>query len=231
MNVFSKLNTLLRAGVRESAEAIANANAIRIYQQEIVDAEQLLIHRRETLAKMIAGRKTLEEDIERTREGIARRETQLSRIPEGQRSEALLDMAARDIAKTEAMLHQYEQGHQRLCERIGKEEITLRNLLREIKDHRREIKLLETETQRQKLSPTSGQTQTVPGRLAALRATRSAIGESLAGGAYAEDSMEEAIDRVETTDLDRQLEQDGHTDEAHHVAMVLARLKTRFATP
>ena len=39
MSILRKLNTLLRAGVRESAEQITNANAIRIYRQELADAK------------------------------------------------------------------------------------------------------------------------------------------------------------------------------------------------
>ena len=47
MSILQKLNTLFRAGVRESAEAITDANAIRIYRQEIVDAEAVLARRPE----------------------------------------------------------------------------------------------------------------------------------------------------------------------------------------
>jgi len=229
MNVFTKLNTLLRAGARESAEAITNANAIRIYQQEIVDAEQMLIHRRDSLARMIAGRKGLEEDIATTRNSIAAREAQLSRIPETQRSDELLSLAARDIAKTECMLQQYEEGARKLREKIDKEEITLRSLVREIKDHRRELKLLEADLLRQKLSPNDRPQQTVTGRLAALRATRDALSAAATGGDYAEEGMAEAIERVETSALDQQLARSGLSDEEHHVSMVLARLKTSFA--
>ena len=63
MNVFKKLNTLMRAGARESAERITDANAIRIYRQEIVDAENLLERRRLALAGLIATRKDLEREI------------------------------------------------------------------------------------------------------------------------------------------------------------------------
>ena len=35
MSIFRKLNTLLRAGARESAERITDANAIRIYRGDL----------------------------------------------------------------------------------------------------------------------------------------------------------------------------------------------------
>ena len=46
MNIMKKLHTLLRAGARESAERITDANAVRIYRREIVDAGNLLERRR-----------------------------------------------------------------------------------------------------------------------------------------------------------------------------------------
>lgn len=228
MSVFTKLNTLFRAGVRESAEAVTDANAIRIYRQEIVDAEQMLANRRDALASMIAARKELEDDIEATQGRVVKREQQLSSLPEGQRNEELLQLAAIDIATTEALLEAYKIRHVTLCEKVQKEEIVLRNLLREIKEHRREIRMLESDLQRQRIMPGSKQ-QTVSGRLAALRQTRTSISESISGGEYSEAGMEEAIDRVETSELDRQLNRNGCNDKEQHVAQVLARLKTSFS--
>ena len=71
MSIFTKLNTLFRAGVRESAEALTDANAIRIYRQEIIDAESLLTRRRDALAAMIAARKEVEDDIREPSAGSA----------------------------------------------------------------------------------------------------------------------------------------------------------------
>ena len=63
MSIIGKLNTLLRAGLRESAERVTDANAIRIYRQEIADAENLLQRRRTALASLIATRKDLETEM------------------------------------------------------------------------------------------------------------------------------------------------------------------------
>ena len=137
MSVFTKLATLLRAGVRESAEAVTDANAIRIYRQEIIDAESMLTQRRDALAAMIAARKELEDDIQASQRRIAKREQQLAKLPAEERSEDLLQLAARDIAATESHLEDSKRGHINLCEKIQREEITLRKLLAEIKEHRR----------------------------------------------------------------------------------------------
>ena len=230
MNVFSKLSTLLRAGVRESAEAVTDANAIRIYRQEIIDAESMLTQRRDALAGMIAARKELEDDIQASQCRISKRENQLAELPEEERSEELLQLAARDIATTESHLEESKRRHINICEKIQREEITLRKLLGEIREHRRGIKLLESELQRQRGAPRTAGTQTVSGRLAALRQTRSSISDAIGDSEYAEAGMEEAIDRVETSALDRHLNAQGCNDEEQRVAQVLARLKTITAT-
>ena len=230
MSVFTKLNTLFRAGVRESAEALTDANAIRIYRQEIIDAESMLTRRRDALAAMIAARKEMEVDIERSRNRINKRESQLGNLPAEECSEELLPLAAREIATTEAHLEDSKRRHIQLCEKIQREELTLRKLLAEIKAHRREVKLLESDLQRQRGTLRSSENQTVSGRLAALRQTRSAISEAIGAGDYAEAGMEEALDRVETSALDRHLNARGCSDDEQRVAEVLARLKAGAAT-
>jgi phage shock protein A len=230
MSIFTKLNTLFRASVRESAEALTDANAIRIYRQEIIDAESMLTRRRDALAAMIAARKEMEVDIERSRNRISKRESQLGNLPAEECSEELLQLAAREIATTEAHLDDSKRRHIQLCEKIQREELTLRKLLAEIKDHRREVKLLESDLQRQRGTLRSSENQTVSGRLAALRQTRSAISDAIGTGDYAEAGMEEALDRVETSELDRHLNARGCNTEEQHVAEVLARLKSSTAT-
>jgi phage shock protein A len=229
MSIFTKLNTLFRAGVRESAEALTDANAIRIYRQEIIDAESMLTRRRDALAAMIAARKEVEDDIRGTQRRISKRESQLGDLPAEEYSEELLQLAAREIATAEAHLDDSKRRHIRLCEKIQREELTLRKLLAEIKDHRREIKLLESDLQRQRSTLRSSENQTVSGRLAALRQTRSAISEAIGAGDYAEAGMEEALDRVETSELDRHLNERGYNTDEQRVAEVLARLKSSAA--
>jgi len=231
MSIFNKLGTLFRAGVRESAEAITDANAIRIYRQEIIDAESMLTRRRDALAGMIAARREMEDEMKSAQGRITKRERQLAALPEAERSEDLLQLAAQDIATTEAHLEDSKRRHIQLCEKIQREEIVLRKLLAEIKEHRRAVKLLESDLQRQRSAPGNMGSQTVSGRLAALRQTRSSINAAVGDADYAEEGMAEALERVETTELDRQLNARGCNDDTQHVARVLARLKTASVAP
>ena len=54
MNVLKKLITAVRGGAREAGEAIIDANAIRILEQEIVDAKKSLEKGRVSLTELMA---------------------------------------------------------------------------------------------------------------------------------------------------------------------------------
>lgn len=229
MNIFNKLNTLLRANVRESVEQLTDSNAIRIYRQEIVEAEMLLAQRRDALAVTIATRKELEQEADALKKRIGKREQQVSRLPETDLSEDLLKLAAMEIATSETQLAASQRRHFEVCEQIQREESALRKLLGEIRQHRRDIKLLEAQLSRQrgKLRLTPG--QTISGRLAALQATRASISGSVSDNEHSEAGMTEALERVETSPLDRELSTIGGDDNSLHIAQVLDRLKTQVA--
>ncbi len=223
MSVFDKLNTLFRAGIRESVEQVTDANAIRIYRQEIVEAEALLAQRRDALAATIATRRELEEEFARLERRISQREEQLRRLSEAERTEALLELSAREIAGLETELETAKRRHVEICKLISAEESALRRLLAETREHRREITLLASQVQRQRAGTPAG--QTVAGRLAALRETRAAITGNVASSDHLEAGMEEALSRVNDSPVDRALTDAGHDDASAHLQSVLARLR------
>ena len=226
MSIFTKLHTLLRAGARETAEQITDANAIRIYRQEVVDAEKLLTRRRTYLASMIATRKELEKEIAFAQQRIQSREGQISRLPPAERSEQLLLLTAKDIASTEAHLSALKQRHVEVAQGISTEELTLRKLLTEIREHRREVIILESQVNRSSRSVSDHYPSTVSAHLATLRETRAGITGSVAAADNAEASMDEAIARVDADPVERELAAMGRDDMSLHVDSVLARLKT-----
>lgn len=225
MSIFTKLNTLMRAGARESAERITDANAIRIYRQEIVDAENLLERRRASLASLIATRKDMEREITCTRQRICTREEQIVAIPPEERSEELLILGARDIAANEAHVAKLDKRRIEIQERITSEELTLRKLVTEIKEHRREIRILAADLSRNGRLTTSNCSSTVAGHLATLRATRDGIAGTLSNSDVAEESFVEASERVDGDPLDRELAAQGRNDASLQLANVLQRLK------
>ena len=225
MSIFRKLNTLLSAGARESAERITEANAIRIYRQEIVDAENLLERRRGYLAGLIATRKDLEREISSSRKRIGNREQQVAALAPQERSEQLLLLAAKDIAATEAHLAKLNQRHLQIVERINTEELTLRKLLTQIKEHRREVRILAAEHARNIHASAGNYQDTVAGHLATLRETRASISGNMEDANTAEASAEEVVTRLDSDPLDRELAAQGKDAASVQLATVLERLR------
>lgn len=226
MSIFRKLNTLLRAGARETAEQITDANAIRIYRQEVVDAENLLNRRRACLAAIIATRKDLEKEIAAAQTRIQSRESQVAGLVPQERSEELLLLAAKDIASTEAHLAALQRRHIEVAGRVNAQELVLRKLVAEIREHRREVTILATQMRSSGRSLADNYNETVAGHLANLRDTRAGITGAIAASEHAEAGMDEAIERVDGDPLDRELSAMGRDDESLHLESVLARLRS-----
>jgi hypothetical protein len=154
---------------------------------------------------------------------IAARERQLGQLPESERGERLLEIAAREIAALEEEMEVGKQRHVEICQRISREEIALRKLLGETREHRREIRLLESQVRRQRAGGPAG--QTISGRLAALRETRAAIAGTVECNDHLEAGMEEALDRVTSSPLERELQARQQDGGALRVQAVLNRLR------
>lgn len=225
MSILRKLNTLLRAGARESAQHITDANAVRIYRQEVIDAENLLNRRRACLAAIIATRKDLEKEISAAQVRVTSRETQIGALTAQERTEELLLLAARDIAATEAHLGTLRHRQLAVTERVHSEELALRKLAGEIREHRREVKMLETQYAGNARSLDYTYHETIAGHLATLRDTRAAITGSINVAENGEAAMQEAIERLDGDPLERELAALGRDDTSLRVQDALARLR------
>ncbi len=225
MRLMRKLNTLFRATVQDSVETLTEANCVRIYRQEIRDAEELLSRRRYALGAMIANRKDLEAELERAGRKIEQRESQVAVLDPSTLTEDLLQASAREIAGLELHREAIKQRHVQTCEMISREELQLRRLLSELSEHRRDLKLLEAQLGSNGGNRTKAPQETISGRLSALRETRGAISGGVEGMDHAEAGMAEADERVSGSVIDGALRDTGQDDESLRVAAVMERLK------
>ena len=74
MNIWSKMITALRGGVNEAGEAIIDAQALRILDQEIRDASEELNKSKDGLASLIAQQKLAEEKASSLKADIKKNE-------------------------------------------------------------------------------------------------------------------------------------------------------------
>ena len=74
MNILKKLFTAARGGAREAGEAIIDANAIRILEQEIVDAKNSLEKGRQSLTQVMAKEMQAKREISTLEKNIVEHE-------------------------------------------------------------------------------------------------------------------------------------------------------------
>lgn len=74
MSIWRKLFTLGRAGAHDAATAVTDANALRILDQEIRDADTAQGKARDDMAALVARRRIIEKELESYRDQIARYE-------------------------------------------------------------------------------------------------------------------------------------------------------------
>src|SRR3546814_7352496 len=75
MAIWSKLFTLGRAGAHEATAAVVDANALRILDQEIRDADTAQGKARDDLAGLVARRRILEAEVESFRAQVSKYES------------------------------------------------------------------------------------------------------------------------------------------------------------
>lgn len=225
MSIVQKLHTLLRASARESAERITDANAIRIYRQEVMDAENLMQRRRTGLAAMIASRRDLERELAIARQRVLGREQEVAAISPAQRTQALLVVAAKDIAASQIHIDDMQQRLHSLVERINSEELLLRKLVSEIREHRCEIRTLAAQTRPAGVGVGRDYQHTVAASLSNLRETRASISTTVVNAGVAESSMAEAMERVDGDPVVRELAAQGRDQGSLLLAQVLQRLE------
>ncbi len=75
MSIWQKLFTLGRAGAHDAATAVTDANALRILDQEIRDADTAVGKARDDMAALVARRRILEQEVGKLKEQITRYES------------------------------------------------------------------------------------------------------------------------------------------------------------
>lgn len=103
MSILSKLFTLFRGGATEAGQAVVDANALRILDQETRDAQAALTRSRDDLAKLMAQRKLKSDSAEANRRKLGEYEGYMQAALQ-KNDEALQLEVAQRISDLEAKL-------------------------------------------------------------------------------------------------------------------------------
>jgi len=138
MSIFTKLITLLRGGAHEAGAAVVDANALRILDQEIRDADNALGRARDDLATLVARRRIVEKELQGLKDQSVRYESS-ARAALAKGDEALAREVAQRISELETeigvktpQLGEMRAAEERMHQTIAATQQRVENLRREI---------------------------------------------------------------------------------------------------
>lgn len=227
MSVLKKLVTLMRGSVREIGESVVDANATRIYEQEILDAKHSVAQARSDLTSVMAKEMQSAREIERLRGEVTRYEG-LALEALNKRQESLAEEVAGRVAELERELDEQTKAHASYAVQVSRLKELIKGAEGKIREHERQIVMAKT-------------TESV------YRATRS-IADSVDGTGSKLLSAKESLERIRqrhedlsdrmtaAEQLDREvgskaleakLAAAGIGDDADRKASIMARIRSR----
>lgn len=143
MGILNKLFTALRGGVREVGESVVDANAIRIYEQELKDAETNLHRAKHNLTDVMAKRMQAARKVDELKRGVSEHEGYAAQALE-KNNEALALEIAEKIAQLEQELKEHETILASFEENVKRLKEHVRTAERQLADHQRQLSMVKT---------------------------------------------------------------------------------------
>jgi phage shock protein A len=143
MSIFKKIMTAIRGGASEAGEAIVDANATRIFEQEIRDAENHLTKAKRDLTGVMAEQMSANREVTRLQREITEHEGYVGQaLEKGDETLALavaekISTLENDLAAQEQALNSFSGNADRLKELVKKSE-------RQVTEHKRQLSMVKT---------------------------------------------------------------------------------------
>lgn len=143
MTVIKKLVTLLRGSARELGESVVDANATRIYEQEIVDARHSIDQARGDLTGVMAKEMQTARAIEKLKAEVSRYEG-LAVEALNKTQEALALEVAAKVGALEQELDEQTKAHASYAVQVAKLKALIKSAEQRIREHERELSIAKT---------------------------------------------------------------------------------------
>ena len=225
MSIWRKLDTLFRASAQEPVAKLVDANGIRIFEQELRDAEQAIARSKRELACLMAEKTRLARDNEHLKETIAKRERQATEALEKNEETLALELANL-IAEDEPLLERQQRQHSKLQQQENRLRKQLRESGRALKHFHSGLRLARANRHAEQVS------RQLRGHARGLSSHMEDLNQSVtriqAKQAEAED-IEAALTEQDNDNLDARLKTAGIDNGVSSAEQVLARLRSRAA--
>ncbi|MES2821654.1 MAG: PspA/IM30 family protein [Pseudomonadota bacterium] len=228
MNLWSTLGTLLRGQARQSLEAVVDANALGILEQELHEADSALLVSRQQLTLLCAQRIGLERERALQGQRHQEREAQ-ARAALALNDEALALEVAAQLARLESRMSEQDRQIERLTTQEIKLKARLHSSAQSIQDHRRELVQVRATASAQRASALSGgHLLQVNGRVSAMQASLARIKVRQQAFEDQEQAAQALQDEDGASALNHRLQRAGIVA-VHDADAVLRRLKQTTA--
>ena len=143
MGVLSKIYTAIRGGAREAGEAVVDANAVRIFEQEIVDSKNHIKKAKDSLTTVMAEKMQAARKVDATKRDISENEEYaVKALDKG--DESLAIAVAEKIANLETQLAEQKHIHDTCASHIEKLKTQISGAERQITENERQLNMIKT---------------------------------------------------------------------------------------
>lgn len=227
MSVFKKIMTALRGGAREAGEAIVDANGIRIFEQEIKDAENHMNKAKHELTNVMAKQMQAGRELERIKASIGEHETYAAQALE-KGDESLALEVAEKVAKMDEELAEQQSAYDNYAAHADRLKELVKKSERIIKDHQRQLAMVRTTESVQKA--TAAITDNFAATNSKISNAKSSLDRIKAKQASFDDRLkasEELDDDLSDKSLDLKLKEAGIGKQSASGQSVLERIKAK----
>lgn len=225
--VFNKLWTALRGGAREIGDAVVDANGIRIFEQEIKDAEENIKKAKRSLTEVMAQRMQADRKVQNLTNSITEHEDYAAKALEKQ-DEALALEVAEKIAQYETERAEQQAIVARLDQQIEQLKNNIKKAEKTIADHQRELSIVRTTESVQKA--TVQVVENISSNNSTMNSARESLERIKKRQQMRQDQLE-AGDILESefsgNDLEAKLKEAGIKGESASASAVLDRIKAK----
>lgn len=143
MSIFKKIMTAIRGGATEVGESIVDANATRIFEQEIRDAENHLTKAKRDLTGIMAQQMAASREVERLQREITEHEGYaVQALEKGDETLALavaekISALESELSTQQQSLESFESNANRLKDLVKKSE-------RQVSEYKRQLSMVKT---------------------------------------------------------------------------------------
>jgi phage shock protein A len=143
MSIFKKIMTAIRGGASELGETIVDANATRIFEQEIRDAENHLTKAKRELTAVMAQQMAASREVDRLKREVAEHEGYAAQALE-KGNEALALEIAEKIASLETELSTQQQALDSFSTNANRLKELVKKTERQLAEYKRQLSMVKT---------------------------------------------------------------------------------------